>query len=265
MELFLNDGNRMYFTDVGSKTAQPIICIHGFSGRHSEFSGQLKSFLQAGFRVIQVDLRNHGRSTIDEDTTIARLSMDIAELIALLHLTNVIFMAHSMGAAVTWSYLKLFGEEKVAKVVTIDESPQCLAVNGWPYSLFGTTWATVPMVLEHFKATKMTNNKLPDDVFKEIKKEKEKYKFNTVANQRLLESHVIAMWQSVIRHLNVPQLFVAGEKSPLWSPTHAEYCAALAKNGQYVVIPNTGHLPHSEAPDGFNEAVLPFLLTDNRD
>ncbi|AIG65589.1 alpha/beta fold hydrolase [Weissella tructae] len=265
MELFLNDGNTIYFTDFGSKSAQPIIFIHGFSGRHSEFYGQVDTCLQAGFRVIQVDLRNHGRSSVDPNATISRLSVDIAELIAALELDHVIFIAHSMGAAVTWSYMKLFGTEKIAKIVTIDESPQCLAVDTWPYSLFETTWASVPEVFDHFKQTKMTVNRLPDDIFKEIKNEKDKYAFNTSDNQRLLESHVVAMWQSVIAAVDKPQLFIAGEKSPLWSPEHAEYCANLAKQGSFAIIPNTGHLPHAEAPKAFNEQVISFLLMTNRD
>lgn len=258
-ELTLNDGGKLFYKVSGLSDSQPMIMLHGFSGGHAEFEGQVSTFVASGYQVIQVDLRNHGRSSYDEGATIARLSTDIQELIVSLALKDVIFMAHSMGSAVTWSYCQLFDTNKIHAIITIDESPQALAVNNWPYSLFGTTWATMGDVMDYFKATKMTVTRLPDNTFKAIRTEQANLPFNIEGNQTLLNNHVSLGWQSVIKALTIPQLYVAGEKSPLWSSEHAAYCATLTDRGQAVIISETGHLPHAEKPKVFNDAVLAFL------
>lgn len=258
-ELILNDGNSLFYKKTGVNSAQPLIMLHGFSGRHTEFKGQVQTFVAAGYQVIQVDLRNHGRSTYDSGATIARLSTDIQELILDQKLENVVFMAHSMGAAVVWSYCQLFGTSKLSAIITIDESPQCLFLDGWPYSLFGTTWGTIPDVMQHFKDTKMTKNRLPDITFQAIKAEQADYPFDIEKNERLLQNHISLAWQEVIKRLTIPQLYVAGASSPLWSAEHASYCADLTEKGHAISILDTGHLPHAEKPKVFNQAVLTFL------
>lgn len=257
--LNLKDNTELYYEEFGENAQPTVIMIHGFSGRHTEFKGQIIPFVEAGYHVVQVDLRNHGRSTYDPGASIARLSADIHELIIKLNKDNVTFMAHSMGAAVVWSYCQLFGTENIRAIITIDESPQCLATTGWPYSLFDTTWATLPDVMLHFKETKMTVTRLPDETFTAIKAEQATYPFDVPGNQALLMNHVSLKWQHIIEQIDVPQLYVAGGQSPLWSSEHATYCAQLNTLGQAVIIPDTGHMPHAEKPGMVNMAAFSFL------
>lgn len=257
--LKLKDGTELFYERYGTKNTDVILMIHGFSGRHAEFTHQIEPFVAAGYQVIQVDLRNHGRSSYDAGATIARLSADVNELIVSLGVERISLLAHSMGSAVVWSYCHLFGTKQVKQIITIDESPQCLATNDWPYSLFGTTWQTIEHVMDRFKETKMTVKRLPNDTFSAIKDDQAAYPFDVVGNQALLMNHVSLSWQNVIADLEVPQLYIAGGDSPLWSSEHAEYCANLTPWGQKVIVPGTGHLPHAEDPEVFNDAVLKFL------
>lgn len=257
--LTLNDGANLYYEEFGEQTNPTIIMIHGFSGRHVEFKGQISPFKAAGYHIVQVDLRNHGRSSYDAGATIARLSVDIHEMITYLNRDKVILLAHSMGSAVVWSYCQLFGTRRVERIITIDESPQCLSADEWAYSLFDTTWGTMTNVMERFKETKMTVTRLPDETFKAIKADQAAYPFNTERNQDLLMNHVSLKWQNVIKSIDVPQLYIAGGQSPLWSSEHALYCAQLNQLADAVIIPDTGHMPHAEKPKLFNEAVLAFL------
>jgi len=257
--LTLNDGAELYYEEFGNPIEPTIIMIHGFSGRHAEFKGQITAFNDAGYHIVQLDLRNHGRSSYDAGANIARLSKDIHEIITYLNRDRVILLAHSMGAAVVWSYCQLFGTSCIERIITIDESPQCLATQGWKYSLFETTWATIPAVMSRFKETKMTVTRLPDETFTAIKADQVAHPFNLEGNQALLMNHVSLQWQKIIKSIDVPQLYIAGGKSPLWSSEHALYCAQLNELGQAVIIPNTGHMPHAEKPQIFNNAVLAFL------
>jgi len=258
-KLRLNDEKELFYLDSGAMNGQPIVFLHGFSSEHAEFTGQINAFIAEGYRTIQVDLRNHGRSSFDVSANIARLSTDIAELIAHLALENVIFVAHSMGAAVVWSYCQLFGTADIARIVTIDESPQLIKSENWPYSLFDFSWAHILEMADRFKNTKMTVSRLPDETFTAMKAEQAAYPFDIDKNVDLLTNHVSLKWQHVIENIDVKQLFVAGSNSPLWSSDHAKYLANYARLGQWVVIPKTGHLPHAENPEVFNREVLNFL------
>lgn len=68
-------------------------------------------------------------------------------------------------------------------------------------------------------------------------------------------------WRDVIHtYADVPQLFIAGGESSLWSCDYAKMCQYIANDqAEVTVIPHTGHLPHVEEPDAVNAALATFL------
>ena len=54
-------------------------------------------------------------------------------------------------------------------------------------------------------------------------------------------------------------IFVAGDKSPLWSAEHAQLSAELTQYGESYVIADVGHMPHIEGANEFNQIVLKFI------
>src|SRR5437899_11629305 len=70
----------------------------------------------------------------DKPTTgysIARLSKDVHDLLADLSLADVTLMGHSMGCSVIWSYWELFGSERLAKLVLVDQMAFITANPAW--------------------------------------------------------------------------------------------------------------------------------------
>src|SRR5437773_6571569 len=116
-----NDGIVLRYEEAGS--GKPLVCIPGWSQTAAQFKHQL-SGLSDRYRVIAVDMRGHGESDKPaHGYSIARLSKDVHDLLADLSLADVTLMGPSMGCSVIWSYWELFGSERLAKLVLVDQMP----------------------------------------------------------------------------------------------------------------------------------------------
>ena len=91
---------------------RPIVLVHGWSQCAEEFKYQIEP-LSARYDVIALDQRSHGESQkVSYGLKISRLSKDLYEFLTELDLNDVTLLGHSMGSAVIWSYIDLFGTEQ---------------------------------------------------------------------------------------------------------------------------------------------------------
>lgn len=258
-----NDHVTLDYTVIGQ--GQPIIFVAGDSGLQDSWIAQKQALVSQNYQVITYDRRNHGRSeTTTKGLRISRHGMDLAELIAHLGIKNVDLVGHSMGAGVVWSYLSLFSDENVRHIVTVDESPKAITTVDWDYGLLDLTWenfATASRRIEHMK---MAHLPIDTAIKRAIGKAYQPFDFDL--NYPLLLDHVVQDWRDVIKALQTPQLFLAGEKSPLWSADHARFSADLNPTyAQSYTFAEVGHLPHLECPDEFNQVLLAFLADNQLD
>lgn len=260
--LSTNDHVRLYYEDNEVTSEHAVILMHGFGGNHAEFINQVAYLTESGYRVISYDHRNHGLSDRTfQGLRVSRLAMDLNNLINELQLKSVDLIGHSMGASVIWAYLSLFGAEKIQHIVTIDQSPKALNTDDWAFGLLDDTWANVAFTARNVEHTKMTVKRLPDNAYQAIRAVQADHAFNYDQNEPLLLNHLVQDWRDVIHtYADVPQLFIAGGESPLWSCDYAKTCQYIANDQATVtVIPHTGHLPHVEDPDAVNAALATFL------
>ena len=107
------DGVRLSYLEGGE--GRPLVMLPGWSQTAAMFDRQFADFSKVG-RVIALDHRGHGDLDKPErGYKVQRLAKDLFEVIAALQLDEPDIVAHSMGAAVAWSYLMLFGSEQQAK------------------------------------------------------------------------------------------------------------------------------------------------------
>lgn len=112
------DGVELFFTDEGGGDT-PMLFVHGFACDSHDWSWQLAHFADR-FRVIALDLRGHGRSSVPSSGyEPVDFATDIAHLLDFLDCPPVIAVGHSMGALVL-SALAVERPEKVRALVTAD-------------------------------------------------------------------------------------------------------------------------------------------------
>lgn len=117
---FEHDGLKLAFRDEGQ--GEPILLIHGFasSGMFNWLNpGWFKTLLEAGYRVIAIDNRGHGRSDKPHDRERYYPSMMAADAVALLDHLNISkahIMGYSMGARIS-AFIALNDPQRVQSLV----------------------------------------------------------------------------------------------------------------------------------------------------
>lgn len=118
-------GIEVHYVDKGK--GQPLIFIPGWSFSIEPFEKQIDYFAER-YRVIAVDPRSHGKSTISVvRNTYDVQGEDIAKLIGHLGLEGVIFVSWSFGGLTSWAYVEQQGIDHVKAVINIDVSPRSLS------------------------------------------------------------------------------------------------------------------------------------------
>lgn len=77
--------------------------LHGLFGFSDNWQTQAKKF-SAYYRVILVDLRNHGHSPWSPDFSYLLMTEDLTKLFQKLDLQQVILLGHSMGGKVAMHF-----------------------------------------------------------------------------------------------------------------------------------------------------------------
>ena len=115
-----NDGVNLYYEEAGS--GKPIILLHG-GGLGLVWWQRNFPELSRQFHVIATDTRGCGRSDKpDWGHRTARYAKDVRDIIETLGLHDVTLAGWSIGARICYSYLELFGRERLRGVVIVDET-----------------------------------------------------------------------------------------------------------------------------------------------
>jgi pimeloyl-ACP methyl ester carboxylesterase len=110
-------GVRLFYTDQGE--GSPVLLVHGFTCDSHDWMYQQPA-LGGKHRVIAVDLRGHGHSSVPDDGYNPRqYAADLAALLEQLGTGPVVAVGHSMGGA-TVVALAVEHPERVRAVVPVD-------------------------------------------------------------------------------------------------------------------------------------------------
>ena len=117
-----DEGFRLATYMWGEEDAPTVIAVHGFASSCRDTwleTGWIGSLLQAGFRVLGVDQRGHGKSEKParaEEYTIPKLVGDIATILDTWMVDPVLYLGYSLGARVGWHVCSQF-EGRVERAV----------------------------------------------------------------------------------------------------------------------------------------------------
>lgn len=94
-----DDGARLRLLEWG--TGRPIMLIHGITANSEDWLPVLPRLLAAGHRVITVDQRGHGGSTLGTNACdTERLAADVVQILDELDVHDVVVAGHSLGGYV---------------------------------------------------------------------------------------------------------------------------------------------------------------------
>ena len=119
-----SDGTNLFYKDWGPKDAQPLMFHHGWPLSADDWDSQMLFFLSEGFRVISHDRRGHGRSDqTDTGNDMDTYAADVAALVKVLDLRDVIHIGHSTGGGEVARYASQAESGRVARAALIGAVP----------------------------------------------------------------------------------------------------------------------------------------------
>lgn len=267
------DGVMLHYLEAGS--GRPLVLIHGWSQCAEEFKHQIAG-LSDRYRVIAMDQRGHGESEKPGfGYKIHRLSKDLLELLVSLNLTDVTVLGHSMGCSVIWAYWDLFGADRLARIILVDQSPHMTSDPAWttaetevagplfsPESAYETCDALAgsqgEATTRELIGSMLTKN-CPDDVKEWIMQCN--FRMTRKDASTLMLNHAFQDWRDVIPRLNLPTLVVGGRVSAIpWKSV--EWTSQQIKGAQLEIFEEDeggSHFMFIENPSKFNRIVTAFI------
>src|SRR5258705_2805160 len=120
-------GRRLYYDLVGPEDG-PVVCItHSLASDGGSWAEQVPPLLQAGFRVLRLDMRGHGGSDpVAGDYTMRTLADDVALVLDALAIPRIHYIGLSIGGMIGQAFALAHGERLISAVGvdTLPASPK---------------------------------------------------------------------------------------------------------------------------------------------
>ncbi len=219
----------------------PLILLHGGLGHSGNWSAQLP-VLSKQYKVITVDSRGHGRSTMTErQISYALMASDVVALMDYLQIERAHIVGWSDGGNIGL-YLSIHYPERLLKVVAA----------GANYSPSGLR----SDVGESEIAASYIGNAMTD--YQALSPEP--------ANWDAFFENMSQMWAKEpdftleqMGSITVPVLLLDGENDEAIYTEHTMEMASLIPTAELIFVPGTGHFGMVEKPAEFNAEILNFL------
>jgi pimeloyl-ACP methyl ester carboxylesterase len=250
----------MHYREMGE--GKPLVILHGLFGFSDNWQTHAKKFADY-FRVILVDLRNHGHSPWSDEFSYNLMAQDLHELIEELQLGSFLLLGHSMGGKVAMHYAQSY-ESRLEKLIVVD-----IGIKLYPmhheHILAGMHAIDPTKIKARSEAEQILRNHIDSEgVIQFLLKNlywKEKGMLAWRMNLPVLEREMNEILAAVPEvEVMTPSLFIRGALSNYILDEDWDAIEELFPDSDLVTIQDAGHWVHAEAPEEFIDAVLSFCL-----
>jgi non-heme chloroperoxidase len=258
----LSTGVTLHLIDVGQGT--PIVFIHGATVSGRFFERQIPYFSHS-YRVLIPDLRGHGQSEkILHGYTVATYARDLQALFEARHIEHPVLVGWSMGAMVAYEYVQQFGQEQVAGLVIVDQSPSDFAWEGYKFGL--VTLQELSEVVEMLQTDQRTfaeqfaglmqhapSSTITTWMVEELMRVPAAIATSILVNQTSQD------YRPFLAEIHLPTLLLFGRDNKVTPPEAGEYMARRIPGAQLQIFEQSSHCPFYEEAEAFNERLQLFL------
>ena len=255
-------GRRLHYDLAGPENG-PVVCItHSLSSDGGSWAEQVPPLLQAGFRVLRLDMRGHGGSDpVAGDYTMKALADDVATVLDALAIPRVHHIGLSIGGMIGQAFALAHGSKVVSAMWcdTLPASPAGAA------AMWEERMSTVRRANSLEPLADGTMERWFTDAFKPRNPGRWKQICDTVAATTpagFLGCSAAIMnfdFTGQLASLRLPVLVVCGADDPGTPASENRRLAGLVPSGRYEEIPNARHFPNVERPAEFNRIMMGWL------
>lgn len=232
-----SDGIRLHYTVTGS-AGTPAVFLPGLGQDAASIQNNADA-LGEKYTVYVLDYRNHGES---QETLcgnhIEQYAKDFKEMLEDAGIQKFNLIAHSLGNAVAWCFMELYGTDRILRYVLEEEAPILLSDPSWTEKEQRT-----------YRGLREWPSFIPV-------KYRENIRESAVA--LLWHDHVNRDWRDAFERLTMPVLIIMGTESHYAAEELWQYLRDSVKGSEFLALKG-GHGVHIDSSAEFNEAVLSFL------
>lgn len=234
-----NDGASIWYADCGDGPA--VVLLHGGLGHAGNFGYQVAPLVEAGYRVLLIDSRGHGRSTRDDKPYSYQLmGSDVLAVMDARSIGKAAIVGWSDGAC-TGLILGHHYPDRIAGVFffgcNVDPS------GALPFEMTPPIERCFSRHKKDYAALSPTPEKFDEFV-------------DAVGLMQRTQPNYSA---ADLSEIAVPVTIVQAEGDEFIRREHADYLARSVPGARLVVLPAVTHFAPVQRPDAFNAAVLGFL------
>jgi pimeloyl-ACP methyl ester carboxylesterase len=262
----------------------PMLLLHGF-GNEAHIWDDFAPVVAPHYRTLALDHRGHGQSAWDPDGhyEIDALVDDVESVTAALGIERLVLVGHSLGGRVSTLFAGRY-PARIAGLVIVDIGPEVdargsLRIRQDVESNLSPAFASVE---EYARALTLSYPAATPEALRRMAlhglRRRADGRFELVMDpawrgitagrsgsvdaEQQEESLGQRMWDAFAA-LPCPALVVRGAASDILSPEVADRMVdEVLSNGRLAVVPRAGHSVMTDNPQGFNDAVASFVLSD---
>ena len=267
-----DDGAELHVVERGE--GPPLVLVHGLALDHRTWHYQYLD-LANRFRVIGVDLRGHGTSTLGADPVgPRRFAADLAEVIEQLDLRDAVVVGHSLGGSVLGQLCADFPgvvRARVSKIVFVDTFASAIAGEGRFRELVSPTLVRVVAKLRPARKPKKkpaTSSwmyvmaRYPFGPSPQPEQVRLTMLMGAAAEPAVVPQASVANLAYDVRKdlasFDGPALVVRGSDDKLATARSAHQLERALARPEMVLVEDCGHLPMLENRDHFGSVLADF-------
>ncbi|WP_180115670.1 alpha/beta fold hydrolase [Acinetobacter sp. YH12140] len=236
----------------------PLVFIHGLFGSLSNL-GMLARAFQNSHSVIQLDLRNHGKSPQSTEMNYREMANDVLETLDAIGIDKFSVIGHSMGGKVAMQLALI--SERVEQLVVLDIAPFAYQERHHDEIFKALIAVNNAQIQSRQQAVEIMREYIHSDmVIQFLLKSfsKGQWLFNVDALYQQYDQ--IIGWENIGNIWQQPVLFIKGGESPYISK--AEHTKAIEHQfpqAKIVEVEGAGHWLHAEKTAKVVEEIQNYL------
>lgn len=242
---------------------KPFIIMHGFLGMSDNWKTLAGQYVEAGFQVHVLDLRNHGRSLHSDEWSYEAMVQDVFEYCQANQLTKLDILGHSMGGKVAMLFATKHSD-LVDKLIVADIGPKfykqhhqdiLAGLNAVDFSVKPSRNDVEEIVSQYVTDFGTRQFLLKNLYWKEPGQLA--FRFNLAVFNKDMDVIGKALADDLI--FEKPTLFIRGGESGYILDSDFDAIRRHFPEAKFETIPNAGHWLHAENPKLFFELTTAFL------
>ena len=231
---------RIYYATYGA--GSPVILLHGGLANSDYWGNQVPALTKAGYKVILIDSRGHGRSTRDERPyTYELMASDVVAVMDALKVDKTAVVGWSDGAIISL-VMAMKDPERLTRVfafaANMDPSGNLPNVDVNPN--FSRFEAQAAKDYARLSATPAEYDAFSKAITR---------MWDTEPNYKAAD----------LAAIHVPVAIVDGDHDEAIKREHTEYLASSIPGAKLIILPGLSHFAMLQDPAAFNAAMIGFL------